>query len=713
MAQIPPMMGNPFTVGQQAPQRAPMQPQVPVQPQSPMQMQQQPQQMPSPELEEEQEPTDPIMDLETVVNSVNVAENLSQEELDEIASDLHASIKQDERSMEDWFKKYNDYLELAMQIKKKKTFPWPNAANIKFPILTIAALQFQARAYPALVDGKSIVKGRVVGYDPSGNKALRAERIGKHMTYQLMDEIENWDEDMDRLCLLLPIAGCVFKDIGWDSLDEKIFADLVLPTDMIIDYWAASMEDARRITRKLYFFQNTIIEKQRDGIFLDVELSPPPQYTKTKEEEERQARKYSGGQPSDTPYTVYKCQTYLDLDNDGYKEPYIVLLTEHDKKILRISPNFSLEDVKKNAKGDIVKIRPKKNFVKYDMFPSPDGGLLGVGFGLFLGSLNEVVNSSINQLLDQGTMLTTSGGFLAKGIKLKGGRMSFEPNEWKVVPTTGDDLRKGVVPLPIREPSEVLLKLLLAIDQKSTQIPAISEISTGKLPGQNTPATTTISSIEEGMKVFTAVYKRIHRQLKKEFRIIFNLNKQYLTEDKYFAVLDSDGTEKQGMVSLDDYKADDLDVIPDSDPNVASAVIRLLKAQALLELIPLGAVDPAKAGQRILIAMDQPNPQELMPQPQPDPKMAAMQAKAQMDQQKSQMEMQIKGLEAKMDMMSKMLELKFQEQEMQMKLGAMQQTTAMSLRSSEMKHQQQLRQQQEKKAAGMNKGKNGDNKGKN
>lgn len=659
-----------------------------------------------------------LVDLESAVNSVNVAENLSDEELNSIADELYTSIQQDERSMDEWVKRNNEYLDLAMQIKRKKTFPWSGAANIKYPILTIAALQFQARSYPALVDEKHLVKGKVVGYDPQGLKTLVAERIGKHMTYQLIDQIDNWSEDMDKLCVILPIAGCVFKDIGWDSMDSKPFVDLVLPTDMIINYWATSMDSARRLTRKLYFYENTILEKQRDGVFLDIPLSPPSQRGKEPEEEKRQLRRYAGGDESDTPYLIYKCQTYLDLDGDDYKEPYIVILAAEDKKILRITPNFDLKGIKKNADGEIVRIKAKRNFIKYDMFPSPDGGLFGVGFGLFLGSLNEVVNTALNQLLDQGTMLSTSGGFISKGITLKGGRVSFEPNEWKVVQTSGDDLRKGIVPLPVREPSDVLFKLLVTIDQKAAQIPAISEIATGKLPGQNTPATTTISSIEEGMKVFTAVQKRIHRQLGKEFRILFELNMANLEDAEYFTVLDGDGTEKQGQVTKADYNTENLDVVPTSDPNVASEALRLLKAQALIDLIPIGAVDPAKAGQRILIAMDQPNPGELLPQPQQDPKVMAMQQKAQLDTQRaqqdsqikerdSQQELQFKKMEASMKQMMDMMELRFKEIELTMNLKAKKQTTEQDLQLGEMKHAQAVRQHKEKEAAGMNKPKEG------
>jgi chaperonin GroES len=451
-------------------------------------------------------------------------------------------INDDEHTMRDWLKRYDEYLNLAMQIKESKTWPWRGAANVKFPLLTIASLQFHARAYPALVSNKGLVKGKVVGYDPTGEKAKRAERVGKHMTYTLLDKLEHWDEDMDKLLMTLPVAGCMFKKVDWDGFNQEICDDLIFPKDIIINYWAKSMGSARRITHKLYLYENDIIERQRDGFYLEIELDPPQSRHVDRDADRRQGRSSVNTSDDDaTPYEILNCYTYLDLDDDGYKEPYVVTIERQNKKILRIAPNFAIKSIRKNAKGEIVQIKAKQTFVKYDFIPSPDGGLLGVGFGLLLGSLNETVNTNINQLIDQGTVYTTGGGFVAKGIRLQGGKLEFEPNEWKVVQTTGDDLRKGIFPLPVKEPSQVLFSMLQALVASGKEIIAISEIATGKLPGQNTPATTTLTSVEEGMKLFTAIYKRIHRSLKSEYKRIFEILSVYLDEEEYFQVLDAQG----------------------------------------------------------------------------------------------------------------------------------------------------------------------------
>lgn len=681
-----PGMGQPQQGMQQQPQMAPPPPPPPIQ-----------DQVSTKENE--------IVEQEHLINSKNIAEGMDEKELDDIANDLIKRIIEDERSMDDWVKRNDEYLKLAMQIKEVKTTPWRNAANIKYPLLTIAALQFQARAYPAVVTNKSLVKGKPVGYDPSGEKAKKAERVGKHMTYQLMDQINNWDEDMDKLCLILPIIGSVFKKTYWDDIDQKIKSDLIFPTEVIINYWASSMEDARRITHKMPMFPNTLLERQRAELFLDVELSPPNIKSKSGEQEKRQLSRFQNSDAEDVPYCLYECHTYLDLDDDGYKEPYVVVIEPQNRKILRIAPNYILKDIRKNKEGKIVRIKAKQNFTLFNFIPAPDGGILGMGFGLLLADMNEVVNSSLNQLLDQGSMYTTGGGFLAKGVKLKAGKQSFEPNEWKIVQTSGDDLRKGIVPLPVREPSAVLFQVLQALVAAGKEVIAISEISTGKLPGQNTPATTTISAIEEGMKVFTAIIKRIHRSLKQEFKKIFELNAVYLDGAEYFTVLDVHGN-TQGApeeIKKSDYNFEDVDITVESDPNVASDTLRLMKAQALLELAQTGAVDPVKAGQRILEAMDQPNPQELAPgPPPPDPKVQAIQAKAQIDQQTAQQDAQLKQQEAAMEAKMREQEMAFKEREAQMEfqmkqmeLRLMEIESSIKIKTAEQESQMKLRQKED------------------
>lgn len=635
------------------------------------------------------------LDLQKSIDTVNVVTELDEDLRGKISDYVLSGVEADERSREPWMTKNEEYLKMALQVCEQKSFPWPNAANVKYPLLTIAGLQFQARAMPAILgDGKGLVRGKVIGYDPSGIKAEKAERIGKHMSFQLLEEMPDWEADMDKLLLVVPLCGTAFKKVYWDDYSNKSVIDLVFPDNLIVNYWAKSMETARRITQRLYLYHNEVISRQRAGKYIDEDIPAPQFIGESQEKEALQKKRFSEQDEGSIPHEILECHTYWDMDEDGYEEPWIFTVDRASRMLLRAVPNFDLKSIRKNAENKIIEIRPNQYFVKYGFIPSPDGGFYDVGFGILLGSLNETASTLINQLLDAGTMANTGGGLLGKGIKLKGGQLSFGPNEWKQIQFTGDDLRKHVFPLPIREPSSVLLSLLQLIISSGKEIISISEISTGKLPGQNTPATTTLSSIEEGLKLFNSIYKRIYRAEKNELRLLFKLNQKYLDEEAYFNILDAQtGQSFTGQVSKEeDYNDETIDVVPTADPNTVSESIRLIKSQQLVELIPLGGVNPVVASQRILQALDIPNPQELMPQPQPDPKTQAIQMKAQADQQKSQleqqmmiMEMEVEKMKAQVDLMKKQAELEMDQRKMGMESAKQ----VMDMRLSQEKFQQE------------------------
>lgn len=659
------------------------------------------------------------INLDQLMQSVNVAKSLPEEERKKIAEDVYRGVNSDIESRRPWYNANINALKMALQIKENKSFPWPNAANVKYPLVTIASLQFQARAYANLVDTKNMVRGKVNGYDPSGEKAEKAERIGKHMTYQLMDKIENWDEDMDTLLIVLPVSGSAFKKVYYSNRNERETIDLVLPQDLVVNYWAKTLNSAKRVSHFYPLYHDEILSRMKEGIYLDIEDFPSAQYSPRPLDEDKlkQLTPEPSGDPEDHPHQICECHVKLDLDKDGILEPYVVVIDWETRTLLRIAPNFNKAGIITNNKGEVIEVKPRTYFVHYKFIPSPDGGFYGLGFGLLLGNLNETASTTINQLLDAGTWSITAGGFMTRSIKIKGGQVGFSPNEWKQISFTGDDIRKSLLPLPVREPSPVLFQLLQFIDQKANQIISISEISTGKLPGQNTPATTTMTSVQEGLRLFTSIYKRIYRSLKQELRLLFDVNKENLTDKEYFTFLDAGGAFQTEQVSAEDYNDEDLDIIPVADPNTTSESIRLIKAQQLVELIPLGGVDPAKASQRVLEALDIPNPQELMPQPQgPDPKTQQIQAKMQADQQKAQMDMQAQQLKIQTDLikekikigaMERKAELETQIKLQEAKLDEMK--MALSLLGAQADHTQKVTHQREMNKLKEETARNGDN----
>jgi chaperonin GroES len=520
---------------------------------------------------------------EDAVKSANLTSRFSQEDLTAIADAVWEGYQRDLNSRATWEARTNAAMDLAMQIVGTKNFPWPGASNVAFPLVTIAVMQFHARAYPNLISGSNVVKMRVLGEDPEGERDAVARRISSHMSYQVLEEDEGWEPGMDSLLINYSVVGTAFKKARFSGSKSHNVSELVLARDLVVDYWTQDFENCPRKTHVIPFFRNEIWEQVKRGVFRDVldeawyQQPPAPRASTTQTQIDQRSGQTPPATDDTTPFTVLEQHTCLDLDGDGYAEPYIISIEAGSKTVLQIACRFERfeEDVERNAKGEIVQIQATEYFERYLFLPSPDGGVYGLGFGVLLGPLNESVNSLVNQLIDAGTMSNSAGGFLARGAKLRGGVYTFAPLEWKRVDSTGDDLKKSIFPLPVREPSTVLFQLLGLLIQYADRIPGTNEANVGENIGQNTPAETARSMLLEGKKVYAAVFKRCWRAMRGEFRKLYRLNSLYL----------SDQPRRVGgvQISRGDYLADPKSIIPAADPNVTSDELKLSQAQALIE----------------------------------------------------------------------------------------------------------------------------------
>lgn len=578
----------------------------------------------------------------------NIAETLSDEDLKKIGSEALEGYKRDLASRREWEDQLDEWMKLATQVREPRSFPWSGASNVKYPLLTTAAMQFAARAYPSLIpsNGK-VVQSQVIGKDPDGQKHELATRVNTFMSYQIMCEMDGWEEDMDKLLIMIPVTGLAFKKTYWDPVIQQNKSKLILPKNLVVNYWAECLETAERITEIIEMSPRIFEEKKRAGLFLNKVLGEPasPEVVNINAYSTPYDKSTQPPAPTDstTPYVFGEQHTYLDLDNDGYKEPYIVTFDVSSGCVVRITARYSDETMFYNDDGDLLKIEPLQYYTKFGFVPNPDGSFYDIGFGVLLGPINEAVNTLINQLTDSGTLNNLQAGFLGKGLRLKMGESPFKPGEWKGVNATGDDLRKQIIPLPTKEPSAVLFQLMGALITSGKELASVAEIFTGKMPGQNTPATTTMASIEQGMKVFTAVYKRLYRSLDSEFKKIFQLNATYLNPETTQEVT---GIE----IGPDDFKQTSLyRIVPGADPTAVSQTEKLMKAQGLMELLQLGTLDPVVVTMRILEAQEQPNAMEVLhpsiretgqlPPPPPDPKLMAMEQKSKMDTLAAQQKM--------------------------------------------------------------------------
>ncbi len=566
--------------------------------------------------------------LEKVVDLDNVATLLSSEKLELIASQVKQGHAEDKESRTEWESRQGEYMKLALQVMETKNTPWPNSANVKYPLLTTATMQFGARAYPGLVGSANVAKGKVTGFDPTGEKAKSAQRIGLHMSYQLLEEMEEWEDDMDQMCLSLPIVGCMFKKTYYTPSKGRNISELVYPQFLVVNYWTRRLSSAPRITHEIHLQDNDIVERINSGLFLDQD------YDKEKPKELIITNQIHGlhspQNEETTPSLFLEQHLWLDLDDDGYKEPYII--TIGGGKVARIVAGFDLDHVK--VKGNkVVSIERTEYFTKYGFVPNPDGSFYDIGLGLLLGPINDTINTTINQLLDAGTMSNRSAGFLGRGARLKGGEHSFNPFEWKQVMSTGDDLRKSIVPLPVREPSGVLFNLLGLMIESGKELSSTVPMLLGQNPGQNQPASTSMAVIDQGLKVYSSILKRLHRSLKFELKKLKRLNGIYLPDSSYFQILDPQLSEGQdpSMIYRQDYQDDITAVIPYSDPAIVSEVQRMIKAQQISEMMQQGLIPNKQAAAKIVLeAMDLPNVDELItpPEPQPDPEIEMKKAQA-------------------------------------------------------------------------------------
>lgn len=573
----------------------------------------------------------------------NIAEELNEATLTKLGQLVSDEYTMDKQSRQEWEERNKESMKLAAQLVETKSSPWPGASNVKFPLLTEAAMQFNARAYPALLNNKDIVKATIVGEDNTGEKMEAAIRVSRHMSYQLMYEMEEWEEEFDKLLMTLPIIGCMFKKSYYDPIKKRNRSDLVYPENLVVDYYTRNMDECPRATQIIPMTKNEIRIMVLNGIFLDVDL---PDTVVTQNPQKQQLTGTTAPvHNSSTPRELLEQHRLYDLDEDGLEEPYIITVDKDTKKVLRVVAAYDAESIELSDEGEVINIPKISYFVKYPFIPNPDGSFYDIGFGSLLSPLNDTVDTLINQLIDSGTLYNNNSGFLARSFRTKGGNMRFKPFEWKTINVTGDDLKKSIFPLPVREPSGVLFQLLGMMINQAQRIASTVDSMVGENPGQNQKATTTMAVMEQGAKVFNAIHKRIHRALGKELRKLFVLNSKYLDGVQYFNIIDPRiNTTMASQVVRGDYNPEAMNIVPASDSAAPTQQMRIAKAQALLELLPTGYIDQQQAILRLLQAMEIPGIEDILispPPPQPDPKIELEKAKLMMLERTAERQFQL------------------------------------------------------------------------
>jgi chaperonin GroES len=548
----------------------------------------------------------PAEKLMAFLDSPNLVTELTDEQLADIGHKAIEGYRRDDASRAQWKELNEAGMKLATLVAEEKNTPFAGAANVKAPLITTAALQFNSRAYPAMIKGDRVVKGKVNGKDPTGDKAKRAERVSEHSSWQMLSQMPEWEPDTDRLTLIVAITGVVFRKRYWDPTLNRQCSRLVLADRFVYNYKARSIEDCPRISEELYLYPYEIQERIRDGRFIEFD------YGDAQPEDGEEA-------DEDSPHLFIEQHRLSDLDGDGYPEPYIVTVHVETEKVCRIVPNFDADSVRVTPEGKIAAIRKRDYYTKYVFFESPDGGAYGMGLGSLMGSTTDTVNTLINEIIDAGHLANTQGGFINASAGLREKNYRFQKGELKNVNVNGK-IQDSIMMLNFPGPSEVLFKALGLLMEFAKEISATADVMTGDTGGKAMAPTTTLALIEQGMQVFTAVFKRLHRALGRELEMHANLNAKHLSAEDYNAFFDDPQEQYDPKV---DYDLKDMNITPVSDPTVATNMQKLAKSQVTRE-IATGKpyFNQMEVDKRALEAAEVPDIEGLFVPPQPPDPMA-------------------------------------------------------------------------------------------
>jgi chaperonin GroES len=588
---------------------------------------------------------------------------LTAEGLRELGSKVVDDYEQDKKDRKEWADVAEEALKACAQeeVDKAKDYPWPGASNMQFPLLTSAALQFNARMYPAVVKGDEAVLCKVVGQDngqpkmgpnpksgaiqpipdlrpnpetgqlepqlgpdgqmlplwavPPGAKSKRARRVSEYMNHVVFYRMESWEDDTDQLLMQIPAVGCAFRKVFWDA-DLGCQAVTVPALRLLVPKGTRSLRQAFRITEEI------------------PDVYPHEMLTRSLDETYRD---YSdditlGEDEADKGRLLLEQHRLIDLDGDGLGEPYIVTVDHSTSTVLRVEANYSQDDIRyvkdrrPNAEAGaqrVAQITRRQFYVKYGMFPHPKGEFYDIGLGHLLKRLGAVIDTSLNQLLDAGHAQTAGGGFIGSGVRLQSrgnrGVIRIAPGEYKTVDVPGDNLRANIVEKTLPNVSPVTFQVLDLIMGAARDIAGAKDVITGEA-SNNGQVGTTLALIEQGLQVFNAAAKRCFRALKNEYELMYENIARYGGEEEaayYARTLDDLEADFEA-----DFNGSDLDIRPVSDPATVTRMQKMARAQFILGLAPgLAQVggDPREAYKRALEAVDAEDIDKLLPPPKPAP----------------------------------------------------------------------------------------------
>ena len=502
----------------------------------------------------------------------NLAEKMDAKELATLAEDLCSDFEDDISSRKDWMQTYVDGLDLLGLKVEDRTEPWPGACGVYHPLLTEAVVKFQAETIMETFPAQGPVRTKIIG-EETKEKKESAVRVQADMNHQLTDVMIEYRPEHEKMLWGLGLAGNAFKKIYFDPGLDRQTAMYVSADDLVVPYGAANIETAERVTHVMRKTKNELERLMESGFYVDVELDDPTD--SLDEVEKKIAEKMGFRATTDNRYKLLEMHVTLDLpgfpdkDEDGKETglavPYVITIEKSNSKILAIRRNWNPDDELK---------KKRQHFVHYPYVPG--FGFYAFGLIHLIGGFAKSGTSILRQLVDAGSLANLPGGFKTKGMRTKGDDTPFAPAEWRDVDIASGALKDNIMPLPYKEPSQVLAALMDKIIDEGRRFASAADLKVSDMSAQS-PVGTTLAILERTLKVMSAVQARIHYAMKQEFRLLKTIIADY-TPDTY----DYEPVDGRPRAKKSDY--DNVDVIPVSDPNAATMSQKVVQYQAVLQL---------------------------------------------------------------------------------------------------------------------------------
>jgi hypothetical protein len=502
----------------------------------------------------------------------NLAEEMSEGDLTQLAGDLIQDYEADISSRKDWIQTYVDGLQLLGLRLEERMEPWPGACGVFHPLLAEAVVKFQAETMMATFPAAGPVKTQIIGKETADTKAA-AERVQDDMNYQLTDVMLEYRPEHERMLWGLGLAGNAFKKVYFDPSLNRQVSMYVPAEDVVVPYGASNLESAERVTHVMRKTKNELRRLQHDGFYREVDLGDP--INVMDDVEKKIAEKLGFRATQDNRYKMLEMQVDLDLkgyehkDEDGEKTgialPYVVTMEKGTGEILAIRRNWRPED-ETNQK--------RAHFVHYPYIPG--FGFYAFGLIHLIGAYSKSSTSILRQLVDAGTLSNLPGGFKTRGLRTKGDDTPISPGEFRDVDVPSGTIRDNLMALPYKEPSQVLMALLGQMIQEGRSFAGSLDLNASDMSAQ-APVGTTLAILERSLKTMSAIQARVHYAMKQEFRLLKEIIRDYTPADYSYDPEEGDRRAKQSDYDL-------VEVIPVSDPNATTMAQKVVQYQAALQL---------------------------------------------------------------------------------------------------------------------------------